>query len=132
MPDNGGGHRPEHCCGKCPPIVGGGYDCTCEGNPNCTGPRPMTSEEKLAATLYLVLTDAHRTYSSTATWHGGVGGQALTRGCAFKDPAPDQGWASYDLPSAPLREWLMEHPNFDVQARAEEMKKELLAILDKD
>lgn len=27
--------RPDQCCGKCPPIVGGGYDCTCEGNPRC-------------------------------------------------------------------------------------------------
>lgn len=27
--------RPAACCGKCPPIVGGGYDCTCEGNPRC-------------------------------------------------------------------------------------------------
>ena len=27
--------RPVACCGKCPPIVGGGYDCTCEGNPRC-------------------------------------------------------------------------------------------------
>lgn len=28
--------RPAQCCGKCPPIRGGGYDCTCEGNPRCT------------------------------------------------------------------------------------------------
>lgn len=21
--------RPPYCCGKCPPIEGGGYDCTC-------------------------------------------------------------------------------------------------------
>lgn len=27
--------RPAECYGKCPPIVGGGYDCTCEGNPRC-------------------------------------------------------------------------------------------------
>lgn len=27
--------RPDSCCGKCPPIVGGGYDCTCDGNPRC-------------------------------------------------------------------------------------------------
>lgn len=27
--------RPATCCGKCPPVVGGGYDCTCEGNPKC-------------------------------------------------------------------------------------------------
>ena len=28
--------RPSVCCGVCPPIAGGGYDCTCEGNPRCT------------------------------------------------------------------------------------------------
>lgn len=27
--------RPTHCCGVCPPIVGGGYDCTCRENRNC-------------------------------------------------------------------------------------------------
>lgn len=27
--------RPSYCCGKCPPIAGGGYDCTCRGNPQC-------------------------------------------------------------------------------------------------
>lgn len=27
--------RPAGCCGVCPPILGGGYDCTCDGNPNC-------------------------------------------------------------------------------------------------
>jgi len=28
--------RPAGCCGVCPPIAGGGYDCTCEGNPRCS------------------------------------------------------------------------------------------------
>lgn len=27
--------RPGGCCGKCPPIEGGGYDCTYAGNPRC-------------------------------------------------------------------------------------------------
>lgn len=27
--------RPATCCGKCPPVAGGGYDCTCDGNPRC-------------------------------------------------------------------------------------------------
>lgn len=27
--------RPPGCCGKCPEIVGGGYDCTCKNNPRC-------------------------------------------------------------------------------------------------
>lgn len=27
--------RPPECCGKCPPLVRGGYDCTCAGNVSC-------------------------------------------------------------------------------------------------
>ena len=29
------GPRPDGCCGTCPPIRGGGYDCTCADNPRC-------------------------------------------------------------------------------------------------
>lgn len=29
------GPRPDGCCGTCPPILGGGYDCTCADNPRC-------------------------------------------------------------------------------------------------
>ena len=32
--------RPDHCCGVCPPIKRGGYDCTCRDNPRC----PTTKE----------------------------------------------------------------------------------------
>lgn len=32
--------RPAECCGKCPPIVGGGYDCTCAENPRCSANSP--------------------------------------------------------------------------------------------
>lgn len=27
--------RPSGCCGACPRILNGGYDCTCEHNPRC-------------------------------------------------------------------------------------------------
>lgn len=27
--------RPSTCCGACPPILTGGYDCACEHNPRC-------------------------------------------------------------------------------------------------
>lgn len=40
--------RPVECCGACPEIFGGGYDCTCKGNPRCLGPdatRKMTIDE---------------------------------------------------------------------------------------
>lgn len=33
----GGGPRPPECCGVCPGIEGGGYDCTCPDNPRCPG-----------------------------------------------------------------------------------------------
>ncbi|WNM74237.1 hypothetical protein SEA_PARASELENE_62 [Mycobacterium Phage Paraselene] len=36
--------RPDGCCGVCPGIVGGGYDCTCAGNPRC--PRFEGTEEE--------------------------------------------------------------------------------------
>ena len=30
--------RPAYCCGVCPEMARGGYDCTCFGNPRCKGP----------------------------------------------------------------------------------------------
>lgn len=44
--------------------------------------------DELLLALYALLRAAHPMYSSTATWHGGVGGQALTQGCSVKDPPP--------------------------------------------
>lgn len=56
--------RPATCCGKCPPIAGGGYDCTCEGNPRCEkadtpeechadpAPADVDLDEALAMDLY--------------------------------------------------------------------------------
>jgi len=29
------GRRPAVCCGVCPSVARGGFDCTCRGNPNC-------------------------------------------------------------------------------------------------
>lgn len=28
-------YRPGTCCGVCPEIIGGGFDCTCDANPRC-------------------------------------------------------------------------------------------------
>ena len=33
------GDRPPGCCGACPPLARGGYDCTCPGNPRCPNTR---------------------------------------------------------------------------------------------
>lgn len=38
--------RPIGCCGVCPPIVGGGYDCTCAGNPRCPKRKPQRIQRK--------------------------------------------------------------------------------------
>lgn len=84
-----------------------------------------TQSERLAAALYLVIYEAHRSYANTSGWHGGIGGQAITMGCAFKDPAPDQLWAEMDMPSKPLREYMEAHPDFDLKATAEALKTEL-------
>lgn len=89
----------------------------------------LTLEERLAATLHLMLHDTHRIYANTATWHGGIGGQAITTGCAFNDPAPDQEIYQYDIPSSPLREFLAANPDFDLTAAAEMMRQEFEAVL---
>ncbi|GAA4756242.1 hypothetical protein [Gordonia alkaliphila] len=41
--------RPDGCCGVCPGIVGGGYDCTCADNPDC----PLVDPVALADRWYL-------------------------------------------------------------------------------
>lgn len=38
--------RPDGCCGACPAVVGGGYDCTCAGNPRCPGFEGTEDEEE--------------------------------------------------------------------------------------
>jgi len=39
--------RADYCCGKCPPIEGGGYDCTCLYVKNCPKRKDMTMLENL-------------------------------------------------------------------------------------
>ena len=84
--------------------------------------------QRLATALALALHDAHPVYGSTAGWRGGIGGQAMTPGCSFIDPAPGQEWTQYDLLSGPLREYLSDHP-FDLDAAKEQMKAELNAAV---
>ena len=38
--------RPDTCCGACPPIAGGGWDCTCAGLPEC----PVTAADRPSVT----------------------------------------------------------------------------------
>ena len=63
--------------------------------------------DRVAASLGLVLHDAHPTFGSTALWSGGIGGQALTSHCSIVNGAhPGGEWAEFDLPSHYLREWV--------------------------
>lgn len=81
--------------------------------------------ERLAAGLALVIYDAHPTYGSTALWHGGIGGAAITSHCSIvHGPPPGDDWTQYDLPSKPLREFVAAFP-FDLDATKMALKKEL-------
>lgn len=44
--------RPDGCCGKCPPLIRGGYDCTCRGNERCQTPQDAAGRDE---TLFRVL-----------------------------------------------------------------------------
>lgn len=86
----------------------------------------LTSDARLAAALALALHDAHPMYSSTAGWRGGIGGQAFTQGCSFLDSPPeDQSWTQFDALSGPLRDWLNDHPGFDLEAAKRIVKEEV-------
>lgn len=80
--------------------------------------------ERLATALALALYEGHPTYGSTAGWRGGVGGQAVTPGCAFIDPPPGFEFLQYDLLSTPLREFLEAHP-FDLNQAKADLRAEL-------
>jgi hypothetical protein len=86
--------------------------------------QPDLLAERLAAALALALYDAHPAYGSTAGWRGGVGGQAITQGCAFLDPPPGLEFTQYDLLSKPLREFLDAHP-FDLEKARADLRAEL-------
>lgn len=84
------------------------------------------NQKRLAAALNTVLNDAHVMYGSTATWHGGMGGAAMTMGCAFIDPSPKQEWMHTAAFDQPLRELLNEvDRTFDLPAATAEFKQEM-------
>jgi hypothetical protein len=62
--------------------------------------------DRLAAALHTALYDAHPTYGSTAGWRGGIGGQAVTTGCASIDPPPGDTWMTQDTLSRVLRTYI--------------------------
>ena len=71
----------------------------------------------LAAALAAVLYDAHPSFASTAKWSGGIGGQAITSHCSLtQGAAPGTEWAEAGIHEDPLREFLADHPDFDLQA----------------
>lgn len=94
-------------------------------HPECLA-KLKRNQARLAAALNLVLNDAHVMYGSTATWHGGIGGAAMTMGCAFIDPSPKQEWMHTAAFTQPLRELLNDlDRTFDLPAATEEFKKEM-------
>jgi hypothetical protein len=85
---------------------------------------------RLAASLALTLYDAHPVYGSTALWHGGVGGQAITAHCAIINGGPPgMEWAEGYLPSMALREFIAATPGFDLDAAKAAMLTDLRAAL---
>lgn len=87
--------------------------------------------DRVAASLGLVLHDAHPTYSSTALWRGGVGGRALTPHCSIVNGAhPGGEWAEFDLPSHYLREWVsLRGADYDHDEMKATVRADLLALL---
>ena len=86
--------------------------------------------ERLAASLALVLYDAHPVYGSTALWHGGIGGQAITAHCAIVHGGPPgMEWTESDLPSMALREFIAATPGFNLDAAKAAMLTDLRAAL---
>lgn len=83
----------------------------------------QAGEERLVAALALALLDAHPSYASTAGWHGGVGGQAITRGCSLIDPPPADEWIEGVLEDV-LRSWLRDNPTFDLDAAKKRLQEE--------
>ena len=85
---------------------------------------------RLAASLALTLYDAHPVYGSTALWHGGVGGQAITAHCAIINGGPPgMEWAEGYLPSMALSEFIATTPGFDLDAAKAAMLTDLRAAL---
>lgn len=88
--------------------------------------------DRVAASLGLVLHDAHPTFGSTALWRGGIGGQALTSHCSIVNGAhPGGEWAEFDLPSHYLREWVsLRGDAYDHDEMKATVRADLLALLD--
>lgn len=87
--------------------------------------------DRVAASLGLVLHDAHPTFGSTALWRGGIGGQALTSHCSIVHGAhPGGEWAEFDLPSHYLREWVsLRGDAYDHDEMKATVRADLLALL---
>lgn len=87
--------------------------------------------DRVAASLGLVLHDAHPTYGSTALWGGGIGGQALTSHCSIINGAhPGGEWAEFDLPSHYLRQWVsLRGDDYDHDEMKATVRADLLDLL---
>ena len=84
---------------------------------------PSPDEIRLAAALHLAVRNAHPVYPSSATWHGGAGGQAITQGCSFIDPPPSAGWVEFLLDE--FYDWARAHPDVHLNAAVDDLHREL-------
>lgn len=89
----------------------------------------LTEAERMAAALAIAIFDAHPVYANTSGWRGGVGGAAMTTGCSIKDPPPRDEWISMTL-ETPLRDYLRDHPEFDLAAAKEAVASDLRGLFD--
>lgn len=75
--------RPIGCCGVCPPIVGGGYDCTCAGNPRCPKRTPQRIQRKRTKGYRMpagALAEVERLRGGISAWRSSKAGTELRRG----------------------------------------------------
>lgn len=79
---------------------------------------------RMAAALNIALNEAHVMYGSTATWHGGMGGAAMTLGCAFTDPSPRQEWMHLAGLTQPIRQLMEMDQDVDIQVETDKMRLE--------
>lgn len=88
--------RPARCCGVCPEIEGGGYDCTCAGNPRCPKSPPAIRHE---AAWRKAIADQVRANCTPSSEAYRAGGDALVYAVAGWIENPPE-WSTFTAPSA--------------------------------
>lgn len=99
--------RPDACCGKCPSIVSGGFDCACEGNPRCVkAAYPALHSWATGSSVEgpVLAEDARRLLDTL----GGDGKPACDRDHADEWVEVDEAvWDDLPVGARSLREWVV-------------------------